>query len=72
MSSCGGIVSSKSKNKTEVGAISVSEQAQRLALFGPPLLLEGENAAAYDDFLIRIRAAVNPVDIVLLISGDPL
>jgi hypothetical protein len=57
-------VSSKSKNKTEVGAISVSEEAQRLALFGRPLLLEGENAAAYDDFLIRIRAAVNPVDII--------
>jgi hypothetical protein len=57
-------VSSKSKNKTEVGAISVSEEAQRLALFGPPVFLEGENAAAYDEFLIRIRAAVNPVDII--------
>ena len=57
-------MSRKSKNKTEVGTISVSEVAQRLALFGPPLLLEGENAAAYDEFLIRIRAAVNPLDII--------
>jgi hypothetical protein len=39
-------VSKKSKNETKVGAISVLEEAQRLALFGPPLLLEGEDAAA--------------------------
>jgi hypothetical protein len=57
-------VSGKSKNKTEVGSISVLEEAQRLALFGPPLLLEGEDAAAYNEFLIRIRAAVKPVDII--------
>jgi hypothetical protein len=52
------------KSKTKVGTISVLEEAQRLALFGPPLLLEGEDAAAYDEFLIRIRAALNPVDII--------
>jgi hypothetical protein len=57
-------VSRKSKNKTKVETTSVSGQAQRLALFGPPLLLEGEDAAAYDEFLARIRAAVDPVDIV--------
>ena len=57
-------MSRKSKNKTKVETTSVSGQAQRLALFGPPLLLEGEDAAAYDEFLIRIRAAVNPVDII--------
>jgi hypothetical protein len=56
-------VSKKSKNKTKVGRTSVSEEAQ-LALFGPPLLLEGEDTAAHDEFLIRIRAAVNPVDII--------
>lgn len=57
-------VSRKSKNKTKVGTISDLGEAQRVALFGPPLLLEGEDAAAYDEFLIRIRAAVNPVDII--------
>src|SRR5262245_49797970 len=31
-------VSRKSNNKTKVGATSVSGQAQRLGLFGPPLL----------------------------------
>jgi hypothetical protein len=57
-------VSRKSKNKTKVGTTSVSGQAQRLALFGPPLLLEGEDAAAYDEFLARIHAAVNPADLI--------
>jgi hypothetical protein len=54
----------KSKNKTKVGTTSVSGQARRLALFGPPLLLEGEDAAAYNEFLARIHAALNPVDII--------
>lgn len=38
--------------------------AQGLALFGPPLLLEGEDAAAYDQLLASICAAVKPVDII--------
>lgn len=37
---------------------------RHLALFGPPLLLEGEDAAAYDEFLVRIHAAVNPANII--------
>ena len=53
-------MSRKSKSKTKIAVPSVSGQA----LFGPPLLLEGEDAAAYDEFLARIRAAVNPVDII--------
>src|SRR4051794_29563425 len=36
----------------------------RMALFGPPLLIEGEDAAAYDQVLARICAAVHPVDII--------
>jgi hypothetical protein len=32
------------------------------ALFGPPPLLEGEDAEAYDQLLERFCAAVNPVD----------
>jgi hypothetical protein len=55
---------SKNKNKAQVETTSVSGQAQRLTLFGPPLLLEGEDAAVYEEFLARIRAAVNPVDII--------
>jgi hypothetical protein len=54
-------VSRKSKSKAK---IAVPSKAQQLELFGLPLLLEGEDAAAYDEFLARIRAAVNPVDII--------
>src|ERR1700736_2408047 len=36
----------------------------RMKLFGQPQLLEGEDAAAYDELLARIRAAVKPVDII--------
>ena len=35
-----------------------------MALFGPPPLLEGEDAAAYDELLARFCAAVKPVDII--------
>jgi hypothetical protein len=35
-----------------------------LALFGPPLLLEGEEEAAYDELLGRICAAVKPVNVI--------
>ena len=57
-------VSRKNKSKTEIAAPSVPGRAQRLALFGPPPLLEGEDAAAYDQLLARICAAVKPVDVI--------
>jgi hypothetical protein len=57
-------VSRTNKSKTEIAAPSVPGRAQRLALFGPPVLLEGEDAAAYDQLLARICAAVKPVDII--------
>ena len=57
-------MSRKNKSKTEIAAPSVPERAQRLALFGPPPLIEGEDAAAYDQLLARICAAVKPVDII--------
>ena len=38
--------------------------AARLDIFGPPPLIEGEDAAAYDELLIRISAAVKPADIL--------
>ena len=46
---------------------------QRLALFGPPPLLEGEDAAAYDQLVARIYAAINPTDIIdeiLILKSD--
>ena len=57
-------MSRKSTSKTEIAAPSVPGRAQRLALFGPPPLLEGEDAAAYDQLLARICAVVKPVDII--------
>ena len=38
--------------------------AARFALFGPPPLIKGEDAAAYDDLLVRISAGVKPADIL--------
>jgi hypothetical protein len=57
-------MSRKSESKTEIAAARVPGQAQRLSLFGPPLLLEGEDAAAYDELLGRICAAVRPADVI--------
>ena len=57
-------VSGKNESKTEIAVPSVSERGQRLALFGPPPLIEGEDAAAYDQLLVRIYAAVKPIDII--------
>ena len=34
------------------------------SLFGPPPLLEGEDAAAYDEFYGRVCAAIKPVDVI--------
>jgi hypothetical protein len=50
---------SKIKSKTSALA-----KVQRLTLFGSPQLLEGEDAAAYDELLGRVSAAVKPVDII--------
>jgi hypothetical protein len=63
-------VSRKSKSRTEIAAPTVPGRVQRLALFGPPPLLEGEDAAAYDQLLARIYAAVKPLDIIYEIFVD--
>jgi hypothetical protein len=42
---------------------STPARIKRLALFGPPPLIEGEDAAAYDELSTEISAAVNPADI---------
>jgi len=57
-------VSKQSNSKTEIAAPSVPSWARRFALFGPPLLIAGEDAAAYDQLLARICSAVKPVDII--------
>lgn len=45
---------------------------QRLAVFGPPHLLEGEDQASYEEILARVRAAMEPVDIIEEILVDDL
>jgi hypothetical protein len=50
-----------SKTKSNTSALA---KVQRLTLFGSPQLLEGEDAAAYDELLGRVCAAVKPVDII--------
>ena len=52
----------KSKSKTK--AVISRYRPKRPSLFGPPLLLVGEDAAEYDELHAAIRAAVNPVDTV--------
>jgi hypothetical protein len=51
------------KTKSKTTSIT-STSAAGLALFGEPQLLAGEDAAAYDQLLARICAAVKPVDII--------
>jgi hypothetical protein len=55
-------MSTKRKSKAKVGA--APGKVQRLAVFGPPLLLEGEDAPAHDELLARVCAAVKPADII--------
>jgi hypothetical protein len=57
-------VSRTNKSKTEIVAPTAPGRVQRLALFGPPILLEGDDAAAYDQLFARICSAVKPVDII--------
>jgi hypothetical protein len=52
----------KSKSKTK--AVIPRYCPTRPRLFGPPLLLVGEDAAEYEELHAAIRAAVNPIDTV--------
>ena len=38
--------------------------ARRFQVFGQPQILEGEDAAAYDELLARICDAIKPADII--------
>jgi hypothetical protein len=51
------------ENKSKTKSITPVSPAQ-LALFGPPQLLAGEDAAAYDQLVARVCAVVNPLDFI--------
>ena len=42
----------------------VPQLPERMAFFGPPPLLEGEDTDAYGDLLARVSAAIRPADIL--------
>src|SRR6516225_4264089 len=44
--------------------VSISKAVSEHSLFAPPPLLEGEDAAAYDELYGRVCAAVKPVDVI--------
>ena len=51
------------KNTSKTNAV-IPAAPRQLQLFGRPLMLQGENAATYDELFADIRAAVKPVDAV--------
>ena len=53
----------KATSKTRAKTSSLA-RVQPLALFGSPVLLAGEDDAAYRELLSRVRTAINPVDII--------
>jgi hypothetical protein len=50
--------------KPSIIPTSPPERVGRLALFGRPPLLEGEDTAAYDELLLQISGIVKPADIL--------
>jgi hypothetical protein len=59
------MVSKRSRSKPKTKSMpSAPVRVQRFAFFGPPPVLEGEDAALYDDLVDRMYAAVKPVDII--------
>src|SRR5262245_14314784 len=60
----GRLTKSPTNPTNAVATDAVDWSAARLNLFGPPPLIEGEDAAAYDELLVRISAAVKPADIL--------
>lgn len=54
------IPAGEAKSKSQVA----TSTSTPLALFGPPQLICGEDATAYDELLARIRATITPVDII--------
>jgi hypothetical protein len=54
---------SKANSKTRAKTSAVA-MVQPLALFGSPVLLAGEDDAAYHELLSRVHTTINPVDII--------
>jgi hypothetical protein len=50
--------------KSKLSATPTSKELSRLSLFGSPLILEGEDSAAYDELLARVSRDMKPADIV--------
>jgi hypothetical protein len=48
----------------EVATAPESQAPSRIALFGPPPLIEGEDAAAYDELHARVSSAIRPSDFI--------
>jgi hypothetical protein len=53
----------KANSKTRAKTLAVA-MVQPVTLFSSPVLLAGEDDAAYHEFLNRVRTAINPVDII--------
>jgi hypothetical protein len=53
----------KANSKTRAKMLAVA-MVQPVTLFSSPVLLAGEDDAAYHEFLSRVRTAINPVDII--------
>jgi hypothetical protein len=51
-------------SRTAVAAANLEAVLPNAALFGPPPLLQGEDAAAYDAMLERVAGAVAPADVL--------
>jgi hypothetical protein len=47
-----------------MGKKSASTAISHHSLFGPPPILEGEDAAAYDELFGRVCAAIKPIDVI--------
>jgi len=43
---------------------SKSKAVRSHSIFGPPLLLEGEDVAAYDELFGPVCAAIKPADVI--------
>ena len=52
------------KPKSTSSSRSMTLARPQFSLFDEPLLLEGEDRAAYDELLARVREALKPVDII--------
>jgi hypothetical protein len=52
------------RNPSNPKSRSVTSAPARVAILGPPPLLEGEDAALYDELVARMCTAVKPVDII--------